>query len=386
MWIKKENLPFTYNIRSLLMRKGGSILTLTSIGLTVMVFAVMSGLSNGLETTYASTGRSDVLIALAKGAGSAEISRLSGDTLFTLKYHHAIRRRGDGSPLFSPEVYAIKPLLPPSSGSSEARWLPLRGLRLENMDLYPTIKIIKGRSPEGGQELLVGKLVSAKLGTVQVGDEIALGRQTHRVVGIFSANGTAYESEVWTSNQDLLTDFDIPFQSIAVFAIEDGEDPQAVIRELEDDPRIQVDVETEKDYFIAMAENYAFVRIIGDIIAFVMSVGALFAGMNTMYTSVSSRVREIGTLRALGFSRRAIQLSFILESLLLGALAGVLGSVAALIFNGASLSFMRSAFHIQINALILLQAFALALVVGFLGGYFPARSAARMKIVDVMNA
>lgn len=388
MWIKfkpPQHLPFSYNIQSLLVRKGSNAMTLFSLGLTVMVFVVMSALSHGLEQTYASTGRDNVLIALSKGADSAEISRLSETALFTLKYHPAIQRRVDGSPVFSSESYLIKPLTPPLQEKARARWLPLRGLNPDALDLYPKIKLLEGRAIEKNGEIMVGKLVENKLGLIQVGDWLTIGRQRHHVVGIFSSNGSAYESEIWATNEDLKVDFNIPSQSIATFPIQAGYNAADVIREIESDPRLQVDLKTEKAYFSALAENYGFVRVIGNVIAIIMSIGTLFAGMNTMYASVSSRVREIGTLRAIGFSRHAIQLSFMLESLLLGALSGAIGCGIAILFNGASLSFMRSAFHIRVAPIILLEGFLLALFVSFIGGYFPAKKAAEMKIIDVMN-
>lgn len=394
MWIKpRRPLPFKYNLRSLLVRKGSSALTLASISLTVMVFAVMAGLASGLAKTYSSTGRENVMIALSKGADTAEISRLNESSIFLLKYNAAVRHRVDGTPMFSPEVYAIKPLLPPNKSINDvdrkkdvtARWLPIRGLRLENMDLYPDVKITEGRALEGPQEVMVGRLVSTKLGRIKLGDMIELGRQKHRVVGFFASQGTAYESELWISNDDLLLDFNIPTQSIAVFPLATGVSVEEVKASIEHDPRLQVELKTEKEYFLAMAESYGFVRIIGNVIAIIMSIGALFAGMNTMYASVTSRIREIGTLRALGFSRTSIQLSFVFESLILAGFSGVLGILAALLFNGVSLSFMKSSFHIQIGVPIVLQGMFLAVMVGFIGGYFPARSAAKMKIVDVMN-
>ncbi len=386
MWPNKLiHLPFTYNIRSLLVRKGSSLFTLASIALTVMVFTIMAGLTQGLESTYTSRGREDVLIALSKGSNSAEISQLPKDSLFILKYHPAIKQRVDGSPFFSEEVYLIKPLLPLREMGA-ARWLPLRGVHPKNLDLYPQISLIEGRSISAPGEIMIGKLVSTKLGKIEIGDSLELGRQTHRVVGIFSAQGTAYESELWLLNSDLLIDYDISEQSIAVFAIAKNQSPDLAAREMAQDPRLQVDVKTEKAYFSDMSENYAFVTIIGGIIAAIMSVGAVFAGMNTMYASVSSRIREIGTLRAMGFSRKAIQLSFLLESLFLGLSSGLLGAIGAFLMNGISLSFMRSALNIEITFSIALQGIALGLFVGFLGGYPPARNASQMKIVDVINA
>lgn len=378
-----QSFPYQYHLRSLFARKASTILNIVAVMVTILVFLVMNGMAIGLRYSLQSTGRDDTVVILTKGAQTAEVSKIPPDFFPILRYFAEIAKRADGSPLLSQEVYTVKPL-PPKSGEGR-RWIPIRGIDPKNFDLYQGLFQIQGQSLQGNQEVLVGNLVRIKLGDLKIGDQIQLGRQLHKVVGFFTANGSAYESELWVTRNDLKVDYDINYDSIGVVRFNSTSARDRFIEKTLDDRRLRLDLKTERDYFSSLSENASVLELIAGVIAFILSVAAIFTGMNALYASVASRTTEIGTLRSMGYGRRSVLIGFLFEGITLSLLAGILSLLLSLPFEHLPIAFMRSSFRIRIPFTLMLEGMLVSLIVGFLGSFIPARQAARMKIVEALR-
>ncbi len=231
----------------------------------------------------------------------------------------------------------------------------------------------------------MGNLVRIKLGDLKIGDQIQLGRQLHKVVGFFTANGSAYESELWVTRNDLKVDYDINYDSIGVVRFNSTSARDRFIEKTLNDRRLRLDLKTERDYFSSLSENASVLELIAGVIAFILSVAAIFTGMNALYASVASRTTEIGTLRSMGYGRRSVLIGFLFEGITISLLAGILSLLLSLPFEHLPIAFMRSSFRIRIPFTLMLEGMLVSLVVGFLGSFIPARQAARMKIVEALR-
>ncbi len=374
---------YHYHWRNLLARKASTALNLFAIMVTVLVFLVMNGMAIGLRESLQAAGRLDTLIVLTKGAQTAEVSRMPPEYFSILRYYPEIATRANGKPYFSQEAYTIKPLLP-ASGEGR-RWMPIRGIDPANMDLYTGVLKVSGNTLQKDGEVLIGNLVKLKLGNLKVGDSIEIGRQTHRIAGFFSANGSAFESELWITRNDFKVDFNISYDSIAVIRFDNLKDRDEFLARANQDPRLKVDIKTEKEYFTSLDKSAETLQFIASIIAFILSVAAVFTGMNALYASVASRTREIGTLRAMGFSRNSILVGFIFEGLTVACLAGLVAVLLSLIFQHLPIAYLRSSFRILISGPLIFQGLMVAMAVGLIGSFVPARQAARMKILEALR-
>ena len=366
-------------------------MTGAGIALVVAVFATVMAMVAGLDSAIESGGSPDNLVVLRRGATTETVSGFSIAQYDALKYLAGIRRTPQGEPYASPEL-PVQALTARTDGRREN--VVLRGLLPIGMQVHDKVHIIDGRMFKPGlNEVIVGRALVGRYRDCTIGSTLHIGRGAWKVVGIFADNGSSFESEVWGNLYQVQEDTQRGLYYSAVrLKLAPGADAAALIRRIADDPQINLQAETEADYFHDQTLTADRMRALGMVVAIIMGIGAIFAAMNTMYAAVSARSTEIGTLRALGFSRGAVMLSFLIESLILASLAGVIGVILTLPVNGISATvsnlqtFSAMVFSFRITAHIVLEALLFAVVIGLAGGWLPARQAMRLSVVDSLRS
>lgn len=376
-------IPIKYNVRSLIVRRVGTLMTVGGVALTVAIFVSVLAMVNGLESTYIETGEPLNLILTRKGSQVETNSYFNRDVRGTVETLSGVDKVAG----------EILVLINHPRITGETANLIVRGISPESFQLRPRIQIVEGRMIQPGlRELLVSKSVSGRFKDGRVGDKIHIGRTDWSVVGVFDASRTAYDSEIWASYDEVAQEFDRPiYSSLLVRATDTGVLPD-LRKRIEDDRRLQLDAPGESEYFSTQAGSSAPIRVLGTLVAIIMAIGSCFAVMNTMYAATAYRTREIATLRMLGFKRRNILLSFMAESLVLSLIGGAVGCLLALPMNGLStgtanfLTFSEVVFQFRVTPEVMLRGMIFAAVMGTLGGLLPARLAARMPIVRGLRA
>ncbi len=382
-------IPLKYNLRSLLVRWVGTLMTAIGIGLTVAIFIVMSALVNGLDSTFVETGHENHLVVLRQGSLNESNSYFDRSLYDTVRLLDGIAHDSSGEPLASGEITVIinHPRL-----TGESSNVLIRGVSEMAFKLRPEVRITAGRKfREGVRELVVSESLSKRFKDMQLGKSIHIGRSDWRVVGLLQAGGTTYDSEIWADYEDVAQEWDRPIYSSIVIQAVDAQAAGRLKKRIEDDQRIHLQALDQKAYFKEQTVSSVGIKALGFFIAVIMGIGSCFAAMNMMYSAVIGRMKEVGTLRALGFKRRSILSSFLVESVILALMGGVLGCLMALPLHGLStgtanfLSFSEVLFHFRITPAILLRGLAFAAIVGVLGGILPARRAAKIKLVEVLR-
>jgi putative ABC transport system permease protein len=374
-------VPLKYNRRSLLIRRVSNSLTVGAIAIVVGLFVAAMAIVGGLDSAIKDTSAPDNMILLGRGADSEANSFITLDQLDALKFLPAIKRDGEGHPLVSPELDTLDNL-------------PIRGVLPVSIQIHEQVRLIAGRMfAPGLNEVIIGKLLLNQYPGCSLGADLKVGRRMWRVVGVFEAGGSSFESEVWADLHSLQEDArrGSSFSSIRLKLVP-GADVHSLIQRCADDPRINLQAETESEYYKEQSEIAANLRVLGLFVAGIMACAAIVAAMNTMYAAVSARTTEIGTLRALGFSPLAIMTSFLAESSALAFAAGLIGVLLALPvnglstkFNGGAVSAPTLAFSFHVTPAIALQGLAFAIVIGALGGWLPARQAMRVSVVNALR-
>jgi ABC-type lipoprotein release transport system permease subunit len=384
-------IPLKYNLRSLLVRRVSSAMTGGGIALVVVVFVIVMALVAGLRAAVEDAGSPDNIVVLRRGATTETVSGFSIAQYEALKYLAAIRRTPAGEPYASPEL-PVQVLMARTDGLREN--VVLRGVRPVALLVHDKVQIIEGRTFKPGLgEVIVGRSLIGRYRDCAVGATLHIGRGAWKVVGIFAAHGSSFESEVWGDLYQVLQDTQRGnYYTTVRLKLAPGADTAALIRRIADDPRINLLAESEADYYRDQAITADRMRGLGMVVAVIMAIGAIFAAMNTMYAAVSARTTEIGTLRALGFSRGAVMLSFLVESLILALAAGIVGVILSLPINGISATFANTvtfstmAFSFRVTMPIVADALLFAAAMGMLGGWLPARQAMRISVVDALRS
>lgn len=383
-------IPLKYNVRSLLVRRVSTGMTAGGIALVVAVFVVTMAMVAGLGTMISDTGESDNMIVLRKGATTETYSAINLDQFEAMKFLPQIRRDPAGNPMISPEL-PVQVLMRRTHGSSDN--IVVRGVLPIALEVHSKVHIIAGRMfrPALG-EVIVGKGLVGRYADAKVGSTMHFGRGAWKVVGIFSAGGSSFESEVWADIHNVQDDAQRGAYYAAVrLKMAPGADTDALINRIADDPRINLQAETEPEYYKEQAVVARQMNWLGMIVAIVMGIGAVFAAMNTMYAAVSARTSEIGTLRALGFSPGSVLLCFLIESVILATAAGAIGILLAMPINGFSttfgnfVTFSTMAFNFRVTFAIMLEALVFSALMGVFGGWLPARQAMRMGVVEALR-
>ena len=383
-------IPLAYNLRNLVVRKTTTIMTAFGIALTVAVLVADLALVHGLRTAFQASGNPQQILVLRKGATAEVSSSVTRQAYQDLKFMPGIAVNGAREPMASPEVVTVINL--PSIDSPKGMNITLRGLPPAGMEMRDT-KIQEGRWFRSGQrEVVVGKSVAKRYPGARLGKRVRFGKGEWEVVGVMDGGQSAINSEIWGDLNQIGSDFNRQdsFSSILIRATGAAEVP-ALVRSLEDDRRLNVSAMSERDYYDRQTSAGAPMQFLGVLISAIMAVGSSFAAMNTMYAAVARRSKEIGTLRALGFSRGSIMLSFLVESLLLSMLGGILGCVLVLPLNnvttgvGSFVTFSEIAFNFRVDPASMITGIAFAMVVGAIGGLFPARMAAHKDVLVALR-
>ncbi|MEK6607378.1 MAG: ABC transporter permease [Myxococcota bacterium] len=387
-------VPLSYNLRSLAVRKTTTLATALGIALVVFVLASVLMLSNGIRGTLERAGSEDVAIVLRKGSDTEMSSGIEDANVGVVASAKEVKRRGDGQPDAVGEVVVVVAL--DKKGTEGVSNVTVRGVPDDVFAFRPEARIVAGRAARpGGAEVVIGKGVRGNFKGVELGQSFELRKNRPvQVVGVFEANGSSYESEAWGDLNAVRTAFgrEEMVSSIRV-RLESPAKLDAFAVGVEQNKQLGLEVMREAEYLEKQSEGTAiFIQAMGTVIAVLFSIGAMIGAMITMYAAVAHRRREIGTLRALGFSRASILFSFIVESVLLALGGGLVGAGASLLMTFARFSTMNFtswseiSFSFDATPGIIGGSLAFAAAMGLLGGLLPAVRAARMPPVQAMRA
>lgn len=381
-------LPLRYAWRNAWAHRAASAVTVFGVAISVMVYVVMSATADSLRGIAASSGDPANVVVMSKGASSTESSRLDAPTVSAARYASGVERDAGGEPLASVELLGMRripiPGRPPDDPASQ-RYLSLRGVTPAALVVHPGLRIAAGRFPATSGEILVGRLVPETLGPVGVGSEIAIEGRPHRVVGVLAAEGQLFESELWMTLEDLRGRSGDREASAVVLRTAGPRAAAQLVERIEKSRAINASAKTETDYYAQMQRvSTAFVYL-GNLIGALLGLGAIVAGANTMYATMSRRIREMGTLRALGFGRWRVGAALLLESGLVSLLGGAIGVALAYAWNGFAFSIVSLSFELAIAPAHAAAGLAMALAIGAAGGFLPARTAARLEIVAALR-
>jgi putative ABC transport system permease protein len=385
-------IPLTYNLRSMLGRPVSTALTALGIALVVAVFIGMLALANGFAAALTRTGADENVLVLRGGADSEMSSSLDRDAARILGSGPHIARGPDGRAMVSAESYVVIPLGRIGDTSQMAN-VVLRGVSEQAWTVRPNVRLLAGRRPESGRnEVCVGARLIGRFPNTGLGESMRFAGRPWEVVCHFAAGGSAFESEVWGANEQVMPAMRREaFQSIS-FRLADPAAFEEAKRVLEADKRVTVDVYRESEFYAKQSELLGnILRILAILITSIMAVGAIFGAVNTMYAAVSSRAPEIAVLLTLGFQPRSVLASFLAESALIALVGGIVGCLIALPMNGIVTSttnwasFSEIAFSFRITPGLLLAGVVFAVVMGTLGGFFPARRASKVPVVQAIR-
>ena len=383
-------IPLTYTFRHLRVRWRSTLATTLCIALVVAVFVMLMALANGLKATYISSGDPRNLLVLRKGSMAESSSQVTLENVRQTRFLEGIARNTEGEPIASAEIMVLITLHRAGGGKAHVQ---VRGLGPMGLQLRPMVRFVEGRMFQPGhRECIVSKSLAHRFPELRLGQTFQSGKHAWAVVGILEASQTAYDSEIWVDADEAREAFNRTFYGSILLRPVDETASAALTKRVEGDKQMQLRVMTESAYYQEQTKAAAPIQIFGAVLAAIMSVGAAFSAMNAMYASIGARSREIGTLRVLGFHRGSIYLAFMLESLLVGMLAGVLGCVLSLPMHGLTTgtfnwtTFAEVAFEFRITAGLLASGMVFALLMGVLGGLLPARRAAGKPVLDALRA
>ncbi len=360
--------------------------TVIAVALVVMVLLAFLAMANGFRRTLNNSGADDVAMLLRAGAQAEINSVISRDQVRLVEEGPGIAKGADGKPLVSAELYVVVDGI--KRASQTKAYIALRGIGPEGGALRRSITLVEGRMfHPGANELVVGKALLREFEGFELGQTVTFGASRWKIVGIFEAHGSAFESEIWADVAVVQSLFKRNnfFQTVRA-GLESPAAIENLKRYVENTPRLKLDVKSEAAYFAEQASPTSdLIQKLGWPLAIAMGFGALAGALNTMYSSVATRAREIATLRAIGFGAFSAFAGTLIESLILAAIGGAIGAAATLlIFDGFSASTfgagVQVVFSFRLSPILVAQGIALALVVGLIGGLFPAIHAARMPI------
>jgi ABC-type lipoprotein release transport system permease subunit len=365
-------------------------MTAAGMALVVAVFVAMMALSNGFQAAMVRTGAADNVIVLRKGANAEMYSGIGRNTVSIISGMPFVAHDAANQPMVSPEVFVVIGLARVTGGLAN---VVVRGVSQRALDVRKGIEIVAGRSfRSGGSEIIVGKTIVGRFPNTDIGETLRFGGRDWTVVGHFAADGSSFESEIWGENEQFMPVFrGEVFQSVT-FRLADPGTFDGVKQTLEEDRRLYVDAFREREFY----ENQSallgqILNFIAVFIAGVMAVGAVFGAINTMYAAVSSRGPEIAVLLTLGFKPGNVLSSFLLEAVVIALLGGLVGCLLTLPINGIVTSttnwnsFSEVAFAFRVTPRLLLNGLIFAVVMGLLGGFFPARRAAKQLVAQALR-
>jgi len=384
-------IPLSYVARNLWVRRVTTLLTSGGMALVVFVFTVVLMMSEGIRATLVATGQPDNFLVLRKGAGAEINSGISRDQAAIIESLPGIASNRDGQALVSKEPVVLNNL--PKRSNGKPSNVTVRGTSALGLELRPQVKMVEGRMfRPGTSEIIAGRAVAQGFRGTGLGETLHFAQRDWVVVGIFDSGKTGFDSEIWGDSEQMMAAFRRNAYSTIVFRLSDQSVAPQLKQAIDDDPRLQIDAKPEIQFYAEQSEALAtFIRILGLSLSIIFSIGAIVGAMITMFAAVAQRVGEIGTLRALGFRRNAILMAFLLESLLLSLVGGVIGLVAASWMQTVDISttnfqtFSELAFQFKMSFEIIIKSLLFSLSMGFIGGFIPAWRASRKKIVDCLR-
>ena len=385
-------IPLSYIARNLWVRRVTTLLTASGMALVVFVFATVLMMGEGIRATLVATGQPDNVLLLRKGAGAEINSGIERAKAAMVESLDGIATNGEGRRLVSKEPVVLINL--PKRSNGKPSNVTVRGTSALGMELRPQVRVIEGRMfRPGTSEIIAGRSVASGFRGAALGETLRFAQRDWVVVGVFDSDKTAFDSEIWGDAEQMMAAFRRPVYSTLVLRLNQREALAALKAAIEADPRLQLDVKPETQFYAEQSEALAtFIRILGLSLSVIFSIGAIVGAMITMFAAVAQRVGEIGTLRALGFRRGAVLVAFLAESLLLSLVGGVVGLAAASGMQAVDISttnfqtFSEIAFQFRLTPAIVVQTLLFALAMGLVGGFIPAWRAARLKIVDGLRA
>ena len=382
-------IPLKYNLRSLWVRKLGTLMTAFGIGLTVAVLVTMMALVRGLDGTFLETGQEHDLIVLRKGAENETNSYFNRDFFPIIRRLPGVAKGEDGEPLVVGELIVV---INHPRRSGEDSNVVVRGTTPLGLSMRPEVEMVEGRFfRKGLREIIVSRSLANRFRDMALGDHLATAGREWKVVGVFEAGGSAYNSEVWGDYDEIAQAWRRPIYASILVRTTGANAAGEFQDRIDEDRRIQLSAIPQRDYYSRQATSSIGIKALGWFLAVVMGIGSCFAAMNMMYGTIMARFKEVGTLRSIGFKRRSILASFLIESILVAVVGGVIGCLLALPVHGISTgttnftSFSEVLFNFRITPDILLKAVLYSAVVGVLGGFLPALRAARLKLVEVLR-
>ena len=379
------------NLQSIPQRLGASLVVVIGIAGVVGVMVALLSMSQGLGKTLGSTGRLDRVVITRGGSNGELASFLERGSVTVIKQDPAIKRGTDNLPLASGELIVITEV--PRFGQKTGANVTLRGVEPAGFIMRPELKIIDGRKFRPGiREIIVGQAATKQFDGLRTGGELRFRGQAWKIVGIFSTSGDAHESELWTDAETAQSAFARSGFSSVLVSLNNLDSFDSLKSRLTSDPQLNVDVKTEYDFFSGQSSGLTgVISVLAGIVAFIMGIGAIAGALTTMYSAVSARTQEIGTLRAIGFGAMPVIASVMSEALLLALAGGLVGALIAYVaFNGYSVStlgagFTQVAFQFAVTPGLVMIGLILAIAIGFVGGLLPAIRAARMPVTVALR-
>ena len=385
-------VPVSYNVRNLIVRKTATIMTALGIALTVAVLLSVMGLVHGLDSALASTGDPLNVLVLRRGSTAELTSAITRQQYQDIRAMPGIARDAKGEPLVSLEMITVIQLA--SVDAPDGINVNIRGLTQTGIDLRKGITVQSGGRwfQQGRNEVVVGSSIAKRFPAAKLGNTLRFGRSNWRVVGVMDAGQSATNSEIFGDLNLVSADYNrLEVPSSVLIRATDAVAADALVKAIKTDQRLNLDSISERAYYDKQSVSAAPIKFLGGFVAVIMAVGSSFAAMNTMFAAVSRRAKEIGTLRVLGFSKASILLSFFVESVLLAAFGGLIGCLLVLPLNGLTtgignfITFSETSFALRISPAILLAGLGFAMLLGALGGFFPARNAATKQILVALR-
>ena len=383
-------IPISYNVRNLVVRKTTTLMTAAGIAMTVAVLLAVLGLVAGLQAAFAATGDPLRILVLRKGGNAEVTSLLTQEQFQVIKVFPGIASWPDGQPKASLEVVSLINL--PNVDNPEGANVNLRGVSMRGVQMRK-LRIIAGRwFQPGHREIVVGKSVAQRYPSAHFGKQLKFGKGYWTIVGVMDGGNSATDSEIYGDANQVASDFNrSDTYSSALLQSTDEVTAAALAKSLESDPRLNVSVMTEREYYQSQMISAGPISFLGYFVCIIMAVGSSFAAMNTMYAAVARRSKEIGTLRILGFTKGSILLSFLWESLLLSLVGGIIACILVLPLNrvttglGNFVTFSETSFNFRIGPPIMLIGLLFSLILGAAGGLLPARQAAQKEILTALR-
>lgn len=390
-------LPLKYNLRNVVVRWRTTAFTVLGIAAVVAVFVLLRALAHGIEATTANTGDPRNVLVVRKGSQAESGSIVTREQFRTLQYFDEIARNERGEPVISAELVLIINA-PRRDGNGEANTL-IRGITPRGIELRPQVSLVDGRWFEPGRrEVVVSRRLASRFAGFEIGGTLKAGADHLTIVGHFEAGGSAFDNETWMDADEARSVFDRDHYSSLLLRPRDEVAATNLLARIEQDKRLALRAEPEVGYYAKQTMTAVPFKILAGLLGTAMSIGAVFAAMNTMYASVAARTREVGTLRVLGYSRRAIVTSFLLEGTVVAFGGGLLGCGISLAlygyvkFAGITFgtmdwqSFAETLFQFRVTPDLMFAGLVFSVIIGIAGSLLPALRAARLPVIAALKA